>query len=108
VGHWLYHWLYQDFWAPLWPNLAASLVVYAFVAAKLRAIRRLHEETRAMHARHHAEHMDALDPDTGGGMGDVLAEVRKGREDFQQVLATLTALYRPGEPGSDDEKAGGM
>jgi hypothetical protein len=41
-------------------------------------------------------------------MGDVLAEVRKGREDFQQVLATLTALYRPGEPGSDDKRAGGM
>jgi uncharacterized membrane protein YcjF (UPF0283 family) len=92
VGNWAYHWLYQDFWAPLWPNLAASAVVYVFVLARLRALRKLHEELTALQAKHHAEHMDSLNPDTPGGLSAVLSEVRDAKAAAESAHAAIRAL----------------
>ena len=96
MASWLYHYLYLDFYIPLWPNLAASGVVYVLVAAKLRALRKVHDELRDLHASHRVE----LARIRGGG--DVMAEVRKAREDFHTVLAALNALHGAGGAGGKD------
>ena len=98
MGGWTYHWLYLDFWCPLWPNIAASAVVYAFVVVKLHAMQKLHEETLALTARHHREHMQALDLDTPGGLAAVVSEVKDAKNAAQtaeEAMKMLTSVLAP-------------
>lgn len=95
MGQWAYHWVWLDFYVPVWPNLVASLIVYVFVLAKIRALRKLHEELKELHARQHAEHMAALNLDTPGGLAVIVAEVRDAKaaaESAHAAVKTLTAV----------------
>src|SRR5215475_12492973 len=101
VGDFLFRWVFADFWVPLWPNIIASILVGAWVGLKLRAARRLHEELKAMHERHHAAVTSVLDPATPGGMGALLAELRDVKADVAanraatEALAAITAKPAP-------------
>ena len=101
MAGWLYHWLYLDFWCPLWPNIAASAVVYAFVTVKLQAMQKLHEEALALQARHHKEHMQALDPATPGGLAAVVSEVKDAKaaaQTAEEAMKMLTSVLTPKTP----------
>lgn len=98
MASWLYHYLYLDFYVPLWPNIAASAVVYVLVAARIRALRKVHEELLALHASHRLELARVRDRADVAG---VMTEVGKIREDFHQVISTLNALHGPGGAGGD-------
>ena len=54
-----------------------------------------HDELGRIHARLD-DHADLLDVGTAGGLADVMAEVRRAREDFADVLSMLNALHGPG------------
>ena len=101
MGGFLYHWVYLDFWCPLWPNIAASAVVYAFVTVKLRTMQKLHEETLAVQARHHKEHMRQLDLDTPGGLAAVVSEVKDAKaaaQTAEEAMKMLTTVLAPKTP----------
>jgi hypothetical protein len=103
VGDLLYRWLWQDLYVPLWPNVLASGVVYVLVLVKLQALRRLHEETRDMHERHHEEHMAALDLGTAGGLAAIMAEVRAAKTAAEAAHGAVQALgvaVKPKETGT--------
>jgi hypothetical protein len=113
MGNLLYHWLWQDLYVPLWPNVLASGVVYVLVLVRLRALRRLHEEIRDIQARHHEEHMAALDLSTSGGLAAVMAEVRAAKTAAEAAHGAMQALGvavkpRPARRGATDmQKTGG-
>jgi hypothetical protein len=100
-GPWVNHWVYQDFYSPVWPNIVASILVAAWVTFKLRAHRKLQEQLRDLHVRHHAEHMDALDPHTPGGVGAVMSvalDAKTAAESAHgavQGLAPVTGAPKP-------------
>ncbi len=113
AGAWLYHWVYLDFYAPVWPNIIASILVAAWVTMKLRATRRLQEQIRDLHERHHAEHMAALDLTTPGGLAAVMAEVRAAKTAAESAHGAVQALGvaakpRPARRGPTEmQKTGG-
>jgi hypothetical protein len=92
VTGWLYHWVYLDFYAPVWPNIIASILVAAWVTLRLRAGRRLQEQIRDLHERHHAEHMAALSLDTPGGLAAVMSEVRDAKTAAESAHGAVQAL----------------
>ena len=103
MGAFLYRWLYVDFWVPVWPNIAAGILVAAWVTLKLRAQRRLQEELRDIHERHHAQHMAALDLDTPGGLAAVMAEVKDAKmaaESAHGAVQGLALVAGTGQPAA--------
>jgi hypothetical protein len=100
-GPWADHWLYQDFYSPVWPNIVASILVAAWVTFKLRAHRKLQEQLRELHERHHAEHMDALDLSTPGGLATVMSTAQDAKTAAEsahgavQGLALVTGTAQP-------------
>jgi hypothetical protein len=56
-----YHWVWLDFYIPVWPNIAASLVIFFFLIAKLRAMDKMHklhhQQAMQLAKDHHEEAM---------------------------------------------------
>lgn len=65
MGTWFHHWILIDFWDLVWPNLAASLIVFIFVYLKVRSVKKLNEELKELHLKHHHELKEAVAQVTG-------------------------------------------
>ena len=91
----------------VYSNLLASAICAALVWWRLRAKMIAHHlEQAAQRERHHAEHMDALDLDTPGGLAAVMAEVKDARmaaesaHGAMQGLALVAGTPKPAAAGA--------
>jgi hypothetical protein len=89
----------------IWGNLVAGVLVAAWVSLKARSQRKLHEEIREMHERHHAEHMNALSLDSPGGLAAVMSAAQDARAAAEsahgavQGLALVAGAPKPAATG---------
>ena len=76
----------------IWGNLLASVLVAVWVTVQARSVKAVQAELREAHERHHAEHMDALNLDTPGGLAAVYGAVRDAKTAAESAHGAVQGL----------------
>lgn len=68
----MFHWLYIEAWQPMWPNIFAPSF-FTLLGVLLSHIK-MHRHVSNKHAELRAHVNDLMDPNTPGGLGEIVKD----------------------------------